>query len=114
MKEKVLVIPPGYDGPIDPAVDRVETDPRANGPSVKEVHVSDAGESVIDRQAISGESHGHIRKALRAYDAANDPEEEVKYLRTVVFSLLEIVTGNDPYEEILNNPDRDDPSGDTL
>jgi hypothetical protein len=99
MAEKnILVVPQGYQGPIDPVVDEVRTDPEAEYPHTIQEYVSDAGEGVLDRNLVTESKVSEINSAIFDYEEAksnSDTQGQLDALEIAVSHMWDVISGQD-------------------
>jgi hypothetical protein len=115
-KKNVLIIPPDYDGPIDPAVDDVRQDESAERPHVIQEKVSVAGEGVLDRDLVTDEKKSIIANSILAYEDAKlsgDTAAQLDSLEVAFTNLWDIVSGEDLGSALIDQQEKDSTDGST-
>ncbi|WP_281193735.1 hypothetical protein [Halorubrum sp. F4] len=96
----VLLVPPGYDGPVDSAVDVVREDETVERPGVIQERVPDEGDTSVDRAMVTDQRKEDIALAIDQYESETakdvpDPQVQIAALERVVSFMWDVISGED-------------------
>ena len=96
--KNILLVPAGWDGYIDPAVDEVRTDETVDRPQVTQEPVSVGGEGVLDRDLVTEDKKTILESAITDYEtakAAGDTAAQLDALEVAVTHMWDIISSVD-------------------
>jgi hypothetical protein len=97
-KKNILLVPVGWDGYIDPAVDEVRADETVDRPQVMQETVSDAGDGVLDRHLVTDTKKEIILSSITDYETAKtagDTAAQLDALEVALTHMWDVMSGED-------------------